>query len=117
MITKIISAVLVLVTAFLSFKHGWAGVTNSLSPEETKMLSDLGIGKSLMMVISVASLAVGVMVLVPQTFFIGNFLNAVTILLIMSLSLKTGNYKTGLMEIPIFLMPLILIWLGHPFKR
>lgn len=117
MIIKIISAALILTTAFLSFKHGWAGISNNLNPTEIKMMSDLGIGKSLLMAISIVSLAVGILVLIPQTFFIGNFLNAVSILLIMSLALKTNNYKMILIEIPFLLMPLILIWLGHPLKK
>ena len=76
MIPKIISGARILITAFLSFKHGWAGISNNLSREETKMMYALGIGKTLMMVISVSSLAVGAMVLFPQIFFIGNLFNA-----------------------------------------
>jgi hypothetical protein len=38
-------------------------------------------------------------------------------LLIMALSLKTGNLKTALIEIPFLLMPLVMIWLGHPLKK
>ena len=117
MIAKIISGVLILVTAFLSFKHGWAGISNNLSAAETKMMSDLGIGKTLLLVISIASLATGVMVLIPQTFFLGNLLNAFTIVLIMSLAMKTSNFKIALIEIPFLLMPLVLIWLGHPLKK
>jgi len=39
---KIISGILILITAFLSFKHGWAGVTNTMNPSAVKMISDLG---------------------------------------------------------------------------
>jgi len=112
---KIVSGILILITAFLSFRHGWAGVT--MKPEAVKMLTELGIGKSMGMVIGVLSLAVGVMVLFPQTFFAGNLINAATILLIMALSLRVGNFKTALIEIPFLLMPLVMIYLGHPFKK
>jgi hypothetical protein len=114
---KIISGILILVTVYLSFKHGWAGITMNMKPEETKMMTDLGIGKSLLMVISVASLAVCVLVLIPQTFFIGNLLNATVVLLMMALALRAGDIKFALIEIPFLLMPLVLIWLGHPFKK
>jgi hypothetical protein len=112
---KILSGVLILITAFLSFKHGWEGLTNK--PETVNMLTELGIGEIGGKVMSVLTLAVGLLILFPQTFFAGNLLNAAVILLIMALALKTGNLKTALIEIPFLLMPLVMIWLGHPFKK
>jgi hypothetical protein len=112
---KILSGVLILITAFLSFKHGWEGLTNK--PETVNMLTELGIGEIGGKVMSVLTLAVGLLILFPQTFFAGNLLNAAVILLIMALALKTGNLKTALIEIPFLLMPLTMIWLGHPLKK
>ncbi|MBA4852991.1 hypothetical protein [Emticicia sp. BO119] len=112
---KIISGVLILITAFLSFKHGWDGL--SMKSETNEMVNALGISKSVIIGISILSLAVGALVLFPQTFFIGNVLNAMLIVLIMALSLKTGNLKTALIEIPFLLMPLLMIYLGHPLKK
>lgn len=112
---KIISGILILITAFLSFKHGWDGL--SMKSETNEMINALGIGKSALLTISVLSLVIGVLVLFPQTFFIGNVLNAILIVLIMALSLKTGNLKTALIEIPFLLMPLVMIYLGHPLKK
>jgi hypothetical protein len=56
------------------------------------------------------------MLLFPQTFFISNVLHAVTIVLIMALSLRAGNYRIALMEIPFLALPLIMIWLKYPSK-
>ena len=112
---KIISGILVLITVFLSFRHGWSAVT--MKPETTKMITELSIDKTLFQAIGVLTLAVGVLVLFPATFFIGNLINALTIVLIMALSLNNGNIKTALIEIPFLLMPLILIWLGYPLKK
>ena len=114
---KIISGVLILITAFLSLKHGWDGLHLDSHPEQIKMATDLGVGKSGVMVVSILSLAVGVAILFPQTFFIANLVNAITIVLIMAFSLKAGNYKMALMEIPFLLIPMVLIYLGHPFKK
>ena len=112
---KIISGILILVTAYLSFKHGWAGIT--MKAESADMFADLKISKTLLYIISVLSLAVGIMIFFPQTFFAANLINAATILLIMALALRVGNIKIALIEIPFLLMPLLLIYLGHPFKR
>jgi hypothetical protein len=114
---KIISGVLILITAFLSFKHGWEGLTMNVKPGAPDVLTELGISKTMGYVISIVSLAVGLFVLFPQTFFIGCLLNALSIVLIMCLALKGGNTKMALMEIPFLLMPLVMIWLGHPFKK
>ena len=112
---KIISGILILVAAYLSFKHGWAGIT--MKAESADMFADLKISKTLLYIISVLSLAVGIMIFFPQTFFAANLINAATILLIMALALRVGNIKIALIEIPFLLMPLLLIYLGHPFKR
>jgi cation transport ATPase len=114
---KIISGILILITAFLSFKHGWEGLTMNAKPGETNMMTELGIGKTMLFIISILSLAVGLMVLFPQTFFAGCLVNAAMILVIMALALKTGHLKTALIEIPFLLMPLLMIYLGHPFKK
>jgi len=114
---KIVSGILILITAFLSFKHGWDGLTMNIKPGAPDMMAELGIGKQMGYVISVLSIAIGVMVLFPQTFFLGNLINATVILLIMALSLRVGNIKIALIEIPFLLMPLVLIYLGHPFKK
>lgn len=114
---RIISGILILISAFLSIKHGWDGLNMYVKPGEPNMMEELGIGKTAGLIISIFSLAAGLLILFPQTFFIGNLINAGLILIIMALALKTGNTKTALMEIPFLLLPLIMIWLGHPFKK
>lgn len=112
---KIISIILLLVSAFLSLKHGWDAFQPA-SAEQAKMMANLGITKSTMPYFGVFSIITGLMLLFPQTFFLSNVLNAITIILIMALSLRAGDYKTALIEIPFLAMPLLLIWLKYPFK-
>lgn len=114
---KILSSLLILIAAFLSFSHGWSGVSGTVKPEEVNMMAEAGLTKAIMLPISILSLAVGILVLIPQTFFWGNLLNAGMILFIMAFSLRSGHTKLALIEIPFLIMPLLLIWLGHPFKR
>lgn len=112
---KILSIILIAVSAFLSFKHGWDAFQPA-TPEQTKMMADLGITKTMMPYFGIVLFILGLMLIFPQTFFISNVLNAIMILLIMALSLKAGNTKTALIEIPFLAMPLVLIWLKYPFK-
>jgi hypothetical protein len=112
---KIVSTILLLVSAFLSFKHGWDAF-QATNAEQAKMMADLGITKTMMPYFGVFSIIVGLMLLFPQTFFLSNVLQAISIVLIMALSLNKGNYKMALIEIPFLAMPLVLIWLKYPFK-
>ena len=114
---KIISGILVLISVYFSFRHGWPGVTNNLKPEQAQMVETLGLSRSAFFITSLLTLLVGPLVLIPYTFFCGNLLNAMLILLIMSLSLKAGDLRTALVEIPFLLMPLIMIYLGHPLRK
>ena len=88
-----------------------------MKPEGADMLTTLGIGRSMLYLISFLTLAGGILILFPLTFFAGNLLNAAIILLILCLQLNAGNMKASLIEIPFLLMPLVMIYLGHPLKR
>jgi hypothetical protein len=114
---KIISGILILITAFLSLKHGWEGLAATQKPGEPDMMAALGIGKNMGYALGVISIAIGIMVLFPQTFFVANLVNALVIVLIMALALRAGVVKTALMEIPFLVIPLVLIYLGHPLKK
>jgi len=112
---KIASIILLLVSAFLSIRHGW-GAFLPANAQQVKMMADLGIAKTMMPYFGAFSIMVGLMLFFPQTFFLSNILNAITILLIMALLLNSGDYKMALIEIPFLAMPLILIWLKYPFE-
>ena len=114
---KIISGILLALTLYLNGKHAWSGITMNMKPEETKMLSDIGIGSSFILPIGIVSLVICILLLFPQTFFVGNLLSAAMILVIMALALQAGNIKIALIEIPFLVMPLVMIWLGHPLRK
>lgn len=115
MIKTLFSLGLVALSAFLSIKHGWDAFQPATA-EQANMMANLGISKAIMPFVGVFSIIIGLMLLFPQTFFISNVLNAVTIVLIMALSLRAGNINMALLEIPFLAMPLLLIRLGYPFN-
>lgn len=116
MIKNIISLVLLIVSVSLSFKHGWDTLHYKNNPASLKMMNELGISEPAIPFLGFLTIAIGILLLIPKTFFAGNLLNAVSIVLIMALALRAGNYKIALMEIPFLALPLILIWLKYPFK-
>ncbi|MCD9019207.1 hypothetical protein [Parachryseolinea silvisoli] len=111
---KIISIALLLISAFLSFRHGWDAF-RPLKPEQAKMMTELGITKTMVPYFGALSITIGLMLFFPQTFLLSNMLHAIIILIIMALSLSAGNVRMALIEIPFLAMPLVLIWLKHPF--
>lgn len=117
MIKSIISLALLIVSVFLAFKHGWDTLNYKKHPESLKMMTELGITESMIPIFGGMTLLIGVLLLIPKTFFLGNVLNAISIVIIMALAMRAGNFKMVLMEIPFLIMPLVLIWLKYPFIK
>lgn len=117
MIKSIISLVLLLVSVFLAFKHGWDTFNYKKHPESMRMMTELGITESLVPIFGSVTLLIGILLLIPRTFFLGNVLNAISILVIMALAIRAGNFKMALIEIPFLIMPLVMIWLRYPFIK
>lgn len=114
---NIISLLLLVISVALSFRHGWDTFHYKSNPDSLKMMSDLGINARFIPLMGAMAVLTGLLLLFPHTFFWGNVLNALSILLIMSLALQAGHTKIALMEIPFLLLPLVMIWLKYPFKN
>ncbi|MBW7674238.1 hypothetical protein [Chryseobacterium chendengshani] len=117
MLKNIISLALLLLSAGLSFSHGWGSFNYKKNPESLKMMSELGFAEWTMPVFGVSAILVGILLLIPKTFFIGNLLNALSVVFIMAFALRAGNYRMAVIEIPFLLIPLLLIWLKYPFTK
>ncbi|MDF7820719.1 hypothetical protein P1X15_24065 [Runella sp. MFBS21] len=117
MIKNLISLALLIVSVALSFKHGWDTFNYKNNPQSLKMMDELGISESVIPLMGALTILVGILLLIPKTFFWGNVLNAMSIVLIIALALRAGNLKMVLIEIPFLIMPLIMIWLKYPFKK
>lgn len=117
MIKNITSLCLLLIAVFLSFRHGWTSLHFSDNPEQAKMIEESGINKTYVPYLGIYSLLVGLLILFPKTYFIGNLLHAISIITIMALALKAGNIKIAVMEIPFLMLPLAMVWLKYPFKN
>ena len=113
---KIISVVLILVTAVLSVKHGWDGLRNT-SPQGDAQMVAWGINKPLHIFLCIINISVACMILFPQTFFLGNLIAAMVFVLLIGFQLNSADIKAALIEIPFLLIPLVLIYLGHPLRK
>jgi len=109
---KIVSAAAILFTAFMSIRHGIAGLR--MNRESVKMLNDIGFGDKLVVPFSILSIIAGLAVLIPKTFMFGCVLDAFLILVIMIFALWTRQFKTALVEIPFLAIPILMIFMGYP---
>ncbi|GAA4925501.1 hypothetical protein [Mucilaginibacter defluvii] len=112
---KIASGALLLISLYLGISHG-SRAFKKPSEEYIRMMSALGITDTTRMIIGFWAITTAILILFPRTFFWGNTLRALQLVLMMSLALKAGNFKFALIEVPFLIMPLLLIYLGHPFK-
>lgn len=115
MITRIISGIVLLATVYFGFSHG-SRVFQKPSEQYLEMMTMLGITNSMRITFGVVSIFSAFLILFPKTFFLGNTLRAVLLIVMMALALKAGNFKFALIEVPFVIMPLILIYLGYPLK-
>lgn len=112
---KIISGILLLATVYFGITHGMRALGKQ-TEASLQMMAGLGITDYLRMAIGIWSLGSALLILFPASFFLGNVLRAMLLVLMMGLALKAGDFKFALIEIPFLMMPLALIYLGHPFK-
>ncbi|WP_202909769.1 hypothetical protein [Mucilaginibacter pedocola] len=80
------------------------------------MMELLGLPEKLVPGVGAYTILAGLFLLIPQTYFLGNLLNAVSIVIIMCLAARAGNLKMALIEIPFLALPIVLIWLKYPLK-
>ena len=117
MIKSILSLILLLVSVYLAFKHGWDTFNYKSNPDTLKTMQELGIAEAAVPFFGAVTLLIGLLLLIPKTFFLGNVLNAVSIVVIMALAVRAGNFKMVAVEMPFLLMPLVMIWLKYPFIK
>ncbi len=113
---RIISGLLILITVFFGVSHG-SRAFQKPSLEYLEIMKSIGITQTTRIIIGCWAILSSVLILFPKTFFIGNATRAVFLVVMMALALKAGNYKFASIEIPFLLMPLLLIYLGHPLKN
>jgi hypothetical protein len=93
---NIFSLALLIVSVSLSFKHSWDMFNYKSNPASLNMLKALGIGETIGPFFSILTIATGILLLIPSTFFWGNVLNAMT--MIVPLAIRAGDTKMVLIE-------------------
>lgn len=115
MIFKVLNAVLIVFTVFMGLKQGLAMMGQK--PEMIAMFSRWHFSKPAVIINGVVTVLSALMILFPKTFVLGNFLMAATILMIICFSLYSRDLKGAAIEVPFFLLNLLIIYLHHPLAK
>lgn len=113
MVLKIVNALLVLFTVYMGLKQGGAMLTGK--PQMLELFGKWDIGRTGVLLLGAFTIAGALMTLFPRTFIYGNFMTAAGILLIIAFHLSDRNLKGVAIELPFFLLSLVIIYLQYPF--
>jgi len=109
---KITNTILILFAAFMALKQGSAMLT--AKPAITDMLTKLNLTRPAIITLGLITLLSVPLMLIPRTFFYGNFLMAASILFILMLELQHNQLKAAAIEVPFLLLSCIILYLRHP---
>ena len=115
MAKKIITAILALLGIFMAAKQGYAMITGS--DEMLAMFLPWGFGKTGLMIFGVYNLIGALLIFFPKTFWIGNFMIAAGIVMIMVLLAFDGQWQALGIELPFLILYEVLIYLKHPLLQ
>lgn len=112
---KIFNTILILFALYMGLKQGWAMISGK--PQMMEMFSKWNIGKTGLIILGSMTILGAILVLIPKTFLVGNFITAAGILFIICLHLQDKDLKGVAIEIPFFLMSLVILFLQHPLSK
>lgn len=104
-----------LINLYFGLNHGSRAFKKPTGPF-LEIMNAMGMTENLRYLVGVFAILSAILTIFPSTFFLGNVLRSLLLLVLIALALNHGNYKFALIEIPFLLIPLLLIYLGHPFK-
>jgi hypothetical protein len=112
---RIISAILVLLAFVMGLRHGVDLIRST--PSKVLETLHISLNQPTIVVIGVLTCAGAILILFPQTFFAANFISAAVVLYLAAVQSKVHNFRGALIELPFLLLPLLVLYLGYPFKH
>ena len=114
MINLILTITLIVFASFMGVKQGL--LMMEPRQEVLEMFVKWGLDKAEMNALGTLTLVSGLLIMIPKTFFAGNLLMASVILIIICFQLQQRDLKGFAIELPFFLLNLVLLYLQHPIN-
>lgn len=111
-VMKLVSLILVLVALVMGTRHGIKLIRSTTQQVQADL--QLLIGRKTILALALTTLASVLLLLVPQTFIVGNALAGAVIIYLVAAQLNAGNFRAALVESFFLAPPLLLAYLGYP---
>ena len=115
MLIKIFNSALIIFAIYMGCKQGWAMFSGD--DKMLDMFSKWNFSRSGVKIFGIITMISTLLILFPKTFIIGNFLMATTILLIICFHLSGKDLKGAAIELPFFILNLVIIYFQHPLGK
>jgi hypothetical protein len=115
MILKIANTLLILIAVYMGLKQGWAMIQGK--QQMLDMFGKWQFSRSGITAFGIITVASALLILFPRTFIWGNFLMAASILLIICFHLRDKDLNGAGVELPFFVLNLVIIYLQHPLFK
>ena len=114
-VARILSAILVLLAFVMGLRHG-VGLLRS-TPAQVQETLHISLSQPTILILGALTCLGAFLVVFPPTFFAANVLSAAVILYLAAEQSKAHNLRGALVELPFVLLPLLVLYLGYPFKH
>jgi hypothetical protein len=113
-VARILSAILVLLAFVMGLRHGVDLLRST--PSKVEETLHISLNQPTILVLGFLTCLGAFLVLFPPTFFAANFISAAVILYLAASQSRAHNLRGALVELPFVLLPLLVLYLGYPFK-
>jgi hypothetical protein len=114
-VARILCAVLVLLAFVMGLRHGVSLLRST--PAQVQETLHISMNQATILIIGLLTCLGAVLVLFPTTFFAANFISALVVLYLAAVQSKAHNLRGASVELPFVLLPLLVLYLGYPFKH
>ncbi|MBN9283797.1 MULTISPECIES: hypothetical protein [Flavobacterium] len=106
----------IVMVLFVVLKNLWSGM--AIMTEDTATASfflELGFSNDGIMMLGMLAVACAGLILIPQTYIIGNLITASMTFLIICFNLLEENLWEAITEVPFLLLIVVMVRLNHPY--
>ncbi len=114
-VARIVSVILVLLAFVMGLRHG-VGLLRS-SPAAVQATLHISLNRPTILIVGFLTCLGAILVIFPPTFFAANVLSAAVVLYLAAVQSKAHNLRGALVELPFVFLPLLVLYLGYPFKH
>jgi hypothetical protein len=114
-VARALSAILVLLAFVMGLRHGVSLLRST--PAQIQESLHISLDQPTIRIVGFLTCLGAILVIFSPTFFAANVISSVVILYLAAMQSKAHNLRGALVELPFVLLPLLVLYLGYPFKH